>query len=57
MRSLMAILAMTIMITACEEDQGASLNTLDEQELVDTRTAKDDFLKNSEDSPIPVEMR
>lgn len=57
MRSLMALLAMTVMVTACEEDQGASLNNFDEQELMDTRTAKDDFLKNSEDSPIPVEMR
>ena len=57
MRSLVALAAMTIVVTACEEDQGASLNGFDEQELVDARTAKDDFLKNSEDSPIPVEMR
>ncbi|MBU3741107.1 MAG: DUF1684 domain-containing protein [Candidatus Kapabacteria bacterium] len=54
---VVAVLAMAWIVTACEEEQGSALNGFDEQEVVDARAAKDDFLKNSDDSPIPIEMR
>lgn len=52
-----ACMAAVMLVVGCEEEQGSAQDAFDEQELADTRAAKDDFLKTSDDSPIPVEMR
>jgi uncharacterized protein (DUF1684 family) len=54
---MMACMVACMVIIGCEEESGSAMDGFDEQELIGTRAAKDDFLKNSEDSPIPIELR
>lgn len=56
LRHLIIIAAVGLLV-ACEEDETASMDAFDEQEVVDARTAKDDFLRTSDDSPIPAAFR
>lgn len=57
MWKVLFILALSVVLVSCEEDEGGSVTDFNEQEILDMRAAKDEEFRSNSASPIPEGKR